>query len=278
MAFPIFDFRFSIRRPPCRVGGLHWLTGLLAHWVTPQSKIPNLKSKIAAEAAFTLVEMMTAVGLTVIMLTIIAAIFTQASTCVTVSDAQTEVYQNARVIHDFLVRDLSGACLNASFDTFKGFNNIDPVAYAAISAKGGTDILLFLTGSANQGSSGTEQNLCLVAYYLKDDNTLRRAEITDSTTLRDPSTFDPNTATYYDIGFNVRNLQLRYWDPLAASPDWTDTWATGSGAVKYLPTCVEVTLKISDEQRRLGPLETVLGESVRVMTFSHVIRLPESPK
>jgi len=342
MGFWILDLRFAIERPAPRArvrecaGArvLHSLTRLLAYWLTRrrrsgsgaqaagspaysltrspahpltvESKIPNPKSKIAAAAAFTLVEMMTAVGLTVIMLTIIAAIFTQASTVMSVSEAQAEIWQNARVIHDFLVRDLSGACLNANFQAFNAVNG----AVVLADQKAGTDVVAFLSGTTNQGDisdpNDDDWGVCLVVYYLRNDNTLRRGEYPndgDSGKLRDLSTFNPANVIYYDIGFNVRDFQLGYWDPLGDSPSyvpgWKQSWITGTGGTdkKYLPTAVEVTLKISDEQNRLGNWEARRSsdwtwlpvsqfqppiadetERARVMTFQHVIRLPESPK
>ena len=194
------------------------------------------------ESAFTLVELIVAVSLASIIIFITVTLFNQASTVFSEADACNEVYQNARSVFDIMKRDISGSTLNANNEMFKAFDNINSNDYLTISAKGGSDILTLLSSTPNN----TEKPVALITYFLTTTNILKKAEITlDNTLNADMSSFDPDTATGSELGFNIETLQFRYLD---MDGTWKDSW--DSTAKRYLPDGLEVTMTISDMRNR----------------------------
>ena len=176
---------------------------------------------------------------------ITAMIFKQASSAFSQSDARSEVYQNVRTAFDIIKRDISGATLNTNYELFKAFNNIDADDYLAIEAKGGSDILVLLSSTPNNNN----QPIALITYYLIDNNNLNilcKDEIKDANILNySIASFDPDSSTRYELGFNVSTLQFRYQD---TDGTWGDTW--DSTTKKYLPDAIEVAMTISDMRNR----------------------------
>ena len=216
----------------------------------PQLKINNRKSQIVNRklsilhnrSAFTLVELIVSISLAAMIMLITAMIFKQASSAFSQSDARSEVYQNVRTAFDIIKRDISGTTLNTNYELFKTFNDINTIDYPSINPKGGSDILVFLSSTPNNNN----QPIALITYFLDINNILRKAEITSTSTLNSGiAGFDPDTATGYQLGFNVSTLQLRYLD---TDGTWGDTW--DSTTKKYLPDAVEVAMTISDMRNR----------------------------
>jgi len=182
---------------------------------------------------------------------IIAMIFHQCSKVFSMSDAQMEVHQNARVLLDILTRDLNGATLTADFEMFHGYNNRsgDP-DYGGNAMKNGTDVLMFLTNVPN--ASGT--NEAIIVYVLGNDDVLRRAVNTTDANLKNPGAYTLASAqgdTYSDVAYNVQGFQIQYCNSVASSPTWSNSWDCGSAAAKYLPSSVKVTVRITDYQSRV---------------------------
>jgi len=203
-----------------------------------QSTIINHQSK----AAFTLVELIVAISLAAMIILITAIIFRQASSAFSESDARNEVYQNVRTAFDIIKRDISGSTLNTNYELFKAFDDVSAATYNIIEAKEGSDILTLLSSTPTL----PDKPVALITYFLDIYNTLRKAEITGTSTLNSSiAGFDPDTATGYQLGFNVSTLQFRYQD---TDGTWGDTW--DSTTSKYLPDAVEVAMTISDMRNR----------------------------
>ena len=175
-----------------------------------------------------------------------AMIFKQASKAFSESDARNEVYQNVRAAFGIIKRDISGAVLNAKHELFKAFYDVSAGSYSTIGAKEGSDILTLLSSTPNREG----KPIALITYYLSNTNILYKSEDTATNTLNSSMAgFDPDTATGYQLGFNVSTLQFRYFDKDAIPiPKWENTW--DSTTKKYLPDAVEVKMTISDMQNR----------------------------
>ena len=204
--------------------------------------------------------MIVAVGLASLMLMIMAMIFHQCSKVFSMSDAQMEVHQNARVLLDILTRDLNGATLTADFEMFHGYNDHASATYDTglnqFTSKNGADVLMFLTNVPN--ASGTNQ--AIIVYVLGNDDVLRRAVNTTGPYLQKPGSYNPpapgdlapaQADAYSDVAYNVQGFQIQYCNSVASSPTWSNSWDCGSAAAKYLPSSVKVTVRITDYQSRV---------------------------
>jgi hypothetical protein len=183
-----------------------------------------------------------------------AMIFKQASKAFSESDARNEVHQNVRAAFGILKRDISGAILTIDYELFKAFDNVSASSYSTIGAKEGSDILTLLSSTPNREG----KPVALITYYLSDSNILYKAEDTATNTLNaSMAGFDPDTATGYQLGFNVSTLQFRYFDKDAIPiPKWENIW--DSTTKKYLPDAVEVKMTISDMQNRYTGTSTTI--------------------
>jgi hypothetical protein len=177
-------------------------------------------------------------------------IFKQASKAFSESDARNEVHQNIRAAFGIIKRDISGAVLNAKYELFEAFDNIDKDDYLGINAKDGSDILILLTSTPNL----EDKPIALIVYYLSNSNVLYKSEDTATNTLNTSMAgFDPDTATNtHQLGFNVSTLQFRYRD---TNGTWWDEWVS---TTKYLPDAVEVKMTISDMQNRYTGTSTTI--------------------
>ncbi len=221
-----------------------------------KSQISNRKlSSLQNRSAFTLVELIVAISLAAMIMVITAIIFKQASSAFSQSDARNEVYQNVRTAFDIIKRDISGSTLNTNYELFMAFNNVSAAAYSTIGAKEGSDILTLLSSTPTL----PDKPIALITYFLDINNILRKAEITGTGTLNLPiAGFDPDTATGYQLGFNVSTLQFRYQD---TDGTWGDTWETGTNTATqylYLPDAVEVEMTISDMRNRYTGTSTTI--------------------
>ncbi len=218
-----------------------------------QSTIVNRQSSIYNHnnSGFTLIELIVAISLASLIILVTAMIFKQASKAFSESDSRNEVYQNVRAAFGIIKRDISGAIL-VDDELFRSF---DGSAYPGINAKGGSDILTFLSSTPNL----EDKPIALITYYLSDSNILYKSEDTATDTLNlSMAGFDPDDATNtHQLGFNVRTLQFRYRDTDGA---WVDTWDSTDVATQYLPDAVEVKMTISDMQRRhTGTSTTIIS-------------------
>ncbi len=220
---------------------------------TPHTEKRNHSRKhdnSTGNAAFTLVELLVAVSLAALIMLVTAMIFKQASKAFSESDARNEVHQNVRAAFGIIKRDISGAVLNAKHELFESFNDINPINYPVINAKGGSDILTLLSSTPNREG----KPIALITYYLSDTNILYKSEDTATNTLNTSMAgFDPDTATNtHQLGFNVSTLQFRYRD---TDGTWWDEWVS---TTKYLPDAVEVKMTISDMQNRYTGTSTTI--------------------
>ncbi|ODS32410.1 MAG: hypothetical protein SCARUB_02477 [Candidatus Scalindua rubra] len=210
--------------------------------INHKPQINNQQSSSYNLSAFTLVELIVALSLASMIILVTAIIFKQASTAFSESDARNEVYQNVRAAFDILKRDISGSVLNANHELFKAFNDVSASSYNNIGAKEGSDIITLLSSTPNL----EDKPIALITYFLNTNNILSKAEITGTSTLNTSiASFDPDTATGYQLGFNVSTLQFRYQD---TDGTWGDTW--DSTTKRYLPDAVEVKMTISDMRNR----------------------------
>jgi type II secretory pathway pseudopilin PulG len=204
--------------------------------------IPIEKKNNLKESAFTLVELIVAVSLASIIIFITVTLFNQASTVFSESDACNEVYQNARSVFDIMKRDVSGSTLNANYELFKSFDNVDLNDYLVIRAKGGSDILTLLSSTPNHAG----KPVTLITYFLTTNNILNKAAITlDNTLNTNMASFDPDTATGSELGFNIETLQFKYLD---TDGTWKNSW--DSTTKKQSPAAIEVNISISDMRNR----------------------------
>ena len=218
-----------------------------------QFPIFNSQSSIVNCSAFTLIELLISVSLATILILVTAMIFKQASSAFSESDARNEVYQNIRAAFDIIKRDISGSTLNTRYELFKAFNDVSAASLITIGAKDGSDIITLLSSTPNL----EDKPVALITYFLGADNILRKAEVTDDNTLNlTIENFDPDSATGYQLGFNVSTLQFRYQD---SDGTWGDTWETGTNTTtqyQYLPVAVEIKMTVSDTRNRYTETST----------------------
>lgn len=123
-------------------------------------RIPH--SAFCNRPAFTLVELLVALALMSILLTMIAQIFFRAGKTVGMARASIEVHQNARAAFDMMLRDLAAAQL---------CNYADRLGYFALTDVDSQQAMTFTTLATQDGTTplaqGVSPQLCLVRYCLE---------------------------------------------------------------------------------------------------------------
>lgn len=108
------------------------------------SGLPDVMECRCVRRAFTLLELMVAMVISVLIMAVLVSVMTQASTLWIASSAKIEAFQDARTAFDLITRDLSQATLN----TYMGYDNPNaPTRYLRSS-----DLKFY---SGNAGVNGT---------------------------------------------------------------------------------------------------------------------------
>ena len=165
-------------------------------------------------SAFTLVEMMVAVGLMTLIVAVAAMVFSGSSELVRVTTARTEIYQNARAVLDELDSELRMAFLTSTGKVFMGYDNSTPSG--APQKQDGTDTIWFNTMAEHLDGDKKLHRAQQVYYYIaKDTRVLRKFFSTDPE--------NSSLTTGDEIGFNVWDLQFQYMDSDGAVSHWANT-------------------------------------------------------
>ena len=233
-------------------------------------------------SGMTLVEMLAAVGILVMITTILAQVFTQATRAASKGKGMGEMYQVARAIESLMERDLSGAtpdffaCAeNGGWIRFVGGLPPGPYSSGLSDAPftdsqmrrmlmGGSDYLALTSANA----AGNDQGVAKVFYVLRATGELIRVSYRDTSfNWMDyligavQQGVDLNSAAAVGaweerrvVAENIQRLQLRFLDrsngPVSrngaayAHGLWVEEWDWN--AKPYLPAAVEVELQLVD--------------------------------
>ena len=240
---------------------------------------------------FTLVELLVAIALGSIMLTIVAKIFSQSSKVFSQSDAYIEIYQSARAFFDRFERDVNGIVPVRAWNTTGTARELrGVVGYNNIATNPGSDLNGFTDNEANQdvvgmlcgGANVHDRPLCWVMYYMNTDGELIRMQESDATQIEGDNLPAPSASdTAGVMALNVLNFQVQYFDwQESATPVWQNSWCTTGAAANYtqtyLPKFIQVTITISDAQDRIVRT-TDTGDAYGV-EFTQIFEVPFAPR
>lgn len=211
-----------------------------------------------AARGFTLVELLVAVALGVIVLSIVAVVFGQTTTVFNDATARIEALQNGRVALDLIQQDLEAAVIDPAGRQFIGVPNGTSLGLTAA-----TPALWFTTMNAGDGGGK-------VLYYLQDAPTgttfspdakwlMRAADTTTISALE--STDIPLTTDGIMIAYGIKSLEISYLGSITAGPNvyprWFTDWNAVTGLVTegkrlHLPQAVRIRLEVIDRKGRLA--------------------------
>jgi len=136
----------------------------------------SLFTALRSRSAFTLIELVVAVGLMAIFMTMLATLFVQASSAFSIARASVEIHQNARAAFDVMVRDFAAAQL-CSYEDKTGYFAVgwaeDPEWASAVPAVTDTAVpcITFTTLAEQPGAKplvpGVSSQVALVRYTLR---------------------------------------------------------------------------------------------------------------
>jgi len=233
------------------------------------------------QAAFTLVELLVAIGLLSILLYMLAYAFATSHKTFAMITAAVDAHQEARAVLDMLADELAAAQLVRYYDASTGTRVVgifQATATTESETRSGQTLLLrrqtltftttaFQAGNNPAGSGSTAPQLVEVRYEhrhpLSDTagNDLRLAHSWERVLNKSIhwvpwATWDGNTSntarfsTPEGAGFSVLFFGLRFFDSRANPPGWTGNgnWNTATDPKDYLPAAVEITLVVRPEQ------------------------------
>jgi len=223
----------------------------------------------ARNRAFTLVEILAAMGVLVLLTLVLFRFFAAAERVWTLSEQSTEVYEKARIVLDLISRDLQGAV--ARSNDVPGLD----IHFEQLS----NHELRFVTASALGSTATSTSRLCEVGYQL-DGNDFERARQNDacaswniygSRLSRAPDDQDG----YQRVVDCVLEQQYVCYDETFAPQTWQ-----GANYATKLPFAVSVSIRLMDNesfrrwQQLAGPARTQLESEVS-RTFAKVIFLAD---
>jgi len=256
-----------------------------------QEKAGNRRPRRRALRAFTLVELLVAIALGSIMLTIVAKIFSQSSKVFSESDAYIEIYQSARAIFDRFEQDVNAIVPIHAWHTastarqLRGVVGYDDIATNAGDLVGfdneddqDQDAIGMLCGGANV----YDRPLCWVFYYVNTDGELIRMQEADADQIEGDNLPAPSAADRAGVmALHVLNFQVQYYDwQESGAPVWQDSWCVAGTTANYnrtyLPKFIQVTITISDAQDRIVRT-TDTGRAYGV-EFTQLFEVPFAPR
>jgi|GEM_PF-1451604 len=172
---------------------------------------------------FTLLELLTALTITIMLVGMLFAAFNQASRAWTSAESQTETFQTGRAILDLMARDLAQACPNASANFTAGFD-------ATLTTNSFTTAI---------GTNGAVSDLCDVSYEFNPE----KLSLTRFACSWDGSTCSSNDLA--DAG-TVLNCSFVYYTNtlgVAFANDYNSTW---TGFSNMPPAAVQIFLVLLD--------------------------------
>ncbi|MFQ5509114.1 MAG: type II secretion system protein GspJ [Leptospirillia bacterium] len=207
-------------------------------------------SSARGAAGFTLLEVLVAIGILAVLMTMLYSSFDQTSRLTGHVDEASEQYRTARLVLAKMSNELASTFFFPE-DSDVRFSGTDGVSEAGEDA----DEIEFtsLSGLLLEDGPGSEMNL--LTYRLEGDS-LMQAE-----------TFNPlgsgvgNTRTF-PLGSGLSGFRLRYMN---SDKDWVDGWG-GDGA--GVPLAVEVTLLFPRNLDEDSQVED------RFLPFTTVVRIP----
>ena len=250
------------------------------------------------DRAFTLLELLAAVTLTVVLGTILFQVFAQASQVMRIGTGRQEVFQYARVLFGTLQRELVGPICtrDASIEVtttmglsrpFRVYHT--PAARQAFTggntlfaSRDGSDVLSFTAAVigrntvADSVSYGQAANCHYVCYWLSPGDNPARYE---PFVLNRYESYDIQSASMLDGGsgecaLNVLEFNVSCLDPWTSPPafrpmDWESASLASTGGRRGLPPAVLVTLKLTDtEHIRMYRLDPTTHASVLKAAFT----------
>jgi general secretion pathway protein J len=203
-----------------------------------------------SQAGFTLIEILLAVAILAIVLTMVFASFDQTSTLAKRVEGVSEEYQGARIAFVKLSEELNSAYGFSATARFEGDDVLGPDGLDA-------DGLVFdtLARAAPEGRPGSYHSR--VIYQMEDGKLFHREVPAES----DAS---PENFPRYPLIEGLSGFRLRY---LAKTGDWLDSWGGESG-LTGMPRAVEVTL--------FFPAEGAEADADRdgYMALKEIVRVP----
>jgi type II secretion system protein J len=216
----------------------------------------RFRRRYAASAkAFTLIEIMVAVAILAMVITLCWSSFQGTFKTKAAVEAQSVRYRTVRLALDRLARDLSMAYLSQNEDTgqperrtlFVGKRHFDI-----------DEIRFSYFGHQRLYQDANECDTSQVAYYSQRDRevsgrlNLMRRETRRLQYLK----IDDNTGETDIACDDVVKLKLDYWD--ARDKQWREEWVTNTadGQPDRLPSRVRITLTVHDERGREVPFQT----------------------
>ncbi|MEA2011919.1 MAG: hypothetical protein U9O87_02365 [Verrucomicrobiota bacterium] len=206
---------------------------------------------------FTLIELLTAMGIFVILMFVIFSFFSNAQKLWSITNKNTRIYENARIAFEVIGRDLQNAVANENIKFLDGTS--------------GDDELYFVSASAD---SEEKSKLLEIGYkHNSTSNTLRRVIVQESTSTS-PSQWDfYNKDDYYDpltikyqtvingvetLIFSCLNSDLTAYDVVAD--------------FDHVPGLVAISLTLNDSDLLADGIPEALRAKSR-RTFRKVIHL-----
>jgi len=188
---------------------------------------------------FTLLEMIVVMAILGVVTSVIYTCFRGSTSSWTTGDARSQRCQNARAVLEIMGRDLKQAITKSATDL--EFYGVDAtwtdteVTPSVLRAADG----VYFTASSNYPNAAADYDLEEVGYYLDTGNRyICRME-------NDTIDSDLTDGTGTELGLHVIGLNLRYHD----GASWSDAYAQS----ETLPTAVEITLTVEDEDQIESP-------------------------
>ena len=197
-----------------------------------------------ARAAFTLLEVTLALGMSMIIMFVAAYSVKQTGSVVGQCNALLEVFTTGRTAMDMMERDLTGAFLDPNGNLFRGTD------HPSVANK----LVLWSTPTAAHDSAGQPLAGSYIYYYVDDANALVRYDVP----VDSPVTAFPN-ADRKTLMYGVKELRVEYYDRLVdpsepnANP-WVVSWDSQSAIAaaphqhRRLPELVRIVLVLVDRQ------------------------------
>jgi prepilin-type N-terminal cleavage/methylation domain-containing protein len=219
-----------------------------------------MRDRGRARAGFTLIELLVSIALGVMLLGIVAVTFARVSTVFNMAMARLEAVQNGRVALDMLERDLAGATIDATGNSFVGVADANALFGAPAKAGGGWPGLWFTTTSAGQSRPGGKVvYFCADALGAFDSNANRMLRYVDTNVAQPGSTPVIGTPNETMVAYGVVRCRIDYLDRSPAQSvsggagAWVQSWNSQSGGAQEgeQPSAVLVHVELTDRQGRL---------------------------
>jgi general secretion pathway protein J len=207
-------------------------------------------------AGFTLIEVMVAVAILAMVMTLTWSSFTDTIHTKNTIEAQAGRYRTVRIALERLSRDVSMAFLSQNEDTSQ------PERRTLFVGKRKTDVdeLRFsYFGHQRLYQDANECDTSQLSYYgVHDRDDGRKVNLIRRETRRLANLRPEDAPGEGDILCDdVVRLQLDYWD--ARDKQWREEWSTTSadGQPDRLPSKIKITLTVHDERGKEVPFQTV---------------------